>query len=408
MPPVQSHVRTTKSRNRQIVGPIRNLFRRKARGPNLRCNRSTAFLALLPLAVLLLDAIAYPVLFETRDSSSKFSGVQLIRTGMEYLGNFRAHRIYVCLDDISDTDYLSFLTEEAGGGLALWNRSRRRGNGLAVSIVRVGTGWSGSLLANVLRKLASLSGGDRDGIIDLLTKAASAPNDVLWYDLHYVPPQNRESFPIDRLLFLKLGEHRKEAYPGEIVELLNLAERGNLSNLVLPCLGRNPERSGKGWLSCGDTFAALFHGLKRGESPASIYLSLYKRWPDKTITTVAESLTANWQSTLNTEERTTGALPVLYQGDARLMLFFLAVCLLVCSSRIQLTPRNFVIICVIFVPAALGLEGMLAPLLRDITESIPVCVTKAVLLGFLSGGFLFFADLDVKGFLKPHHGKLAR
>lgn len=370
--------------------------RRKSRKAQLK----RLLLVVFPLLLLSLELVVYPIFFETRDASSDFSGAQLVRAGSASLGTFKAHRIYVSLDDIGDPNYLSFATKSPEDDHACWSRGHRVGNTLAISIVDMGNGWGGNLLSRVLHKLESLSSGDRDRIIDLLQQARSSPNDVLWYDFRDIATTNRQSFPIDHLLLLKLDEQKKETYPKRMRELLDLAGQERLSSLVLPCLGRNPEAKSKDWLSCTDTYAALFEDLKLGQSPRGIYLSFYKRWSDPTITQEAGSLGAAWKSALANEEQKSGVLPVIYQADLRLMLLFLSVCLLVCSLRIELSFKNVVIVCFSFVPAALGLQDKVAPLLSEVVQSSPAWVIKCLLLAILSTGYLFFAGLDVDGFVK--------
>jgi hypothetical protein len=362
-----------------------------------------AFVA-IPLGLLILDVLLDPTFFETRDQSSDLSGAQLLRVGSASLGSFKGRRIHVSLDDIDDPSYLSFAVKGAGRGPTFWRRGSRAGNTLAISIVHMTDGWGGNLLSHVMSRLESGSSDDRDNIIDLLLQAKSSPNEVLWYDF-WKPGTTRQAFPIDHLLLLKLEEQKQETYPKKIRELLDLAGKEQLSTLVVPCLGRSPgalKAKGTEWLTCSATYAGLFEGLKVGDSPRDVYLSFYKQWTDATIAQEAESVEATWKAALAAEEQKSGALPVIYQADTRLMLLFLFICLLVCSFRIELTLKTFIIICVSFVAVALELQDKATPLLSQVFDSIPAWVIKAFLLTVLSVGYVFFAGLDFERVFKTH------
>jgi hypothetical protein len=357
---------------------------------------------LFPLFCLALDVAVYPIVVETRDSSEAFSSRLMLETNVACLGDLKTHRVCTSLDDIADPNYLSALSDDTRSARPFWSRRRRVGNVLAISIVPTEEGWGGSLVNRVLHKLASVSPDDRDGVIDATDEARSYPNDVFWYDIKEISSTNRRSFPVDHLLVLMLGEHDEDAYERKIAHLLELAGRERVSNLVVPCLGKNPDATKAESLSCADTYTALLEGLNSVESPRAVYFSLYKRWSDEALLREAKSLTEAWKAALEVEEKKSGALPVIYQADARLMLFFLSVCLLVCSYRVELSAKTFSIICLSFVPAAIELQDKLAPLLSEVVETSPRWVIKCVLLAVLSVGYLFFTGLDLESLFKAH------
>jgi hypothetical protein len=356
----------------------------------------------LPLLLLGIDIAISPIFLESSGSSSGLSAALLVSKGVVYLGNFRSHRIYVSLDDISDSAYPGFVQHREEDGQAAWGRKRRTGTALAISIVKVEEGWTGSLLTSLLHKLAVAAPDDHDKLIDRLGLAQTETSDVLWYDFSETSSATSPSFSVDHLLLLKLHDQKKEIFASELQELLSLAGQEHLSELVLPCLGSDSDIKGRDRLSCADTYTASFQGLGSGESPESLYFSLYKRWPDVIIAQELESLNGAWKSALAREATKYGPIPILHEADVRLMLLFLSVCLLTCSFRIQLTFRNFLIICVSFIPVALELQDKLTPLISQLFESSPAWAIKSSLLAVLSSGYLFFISFDIKNLFGSH------
>jgi len=374
--------------------------------PHAQWRTKQIILILLPVVLLAADLLLHPRLIEDRDDAS-MPGSDLFTSGSSTLGVLKAHTIALSLDDVDDPDYLSFAL--SGGrfmdAVSPW---WKRGNVLAIAIVPVNDGWTGNVLSHLLRKLSQASRADHDGVIDLLHTAKQKTANVLWYDMHNVDSRS-PAFPIDHILLIKIQpDEGKERYQQTIHEMLQFVARERISNLIVPCLGgtisaispRIPE--GANTLTCSDSYQALFQTLDTGESPSTIYLSIYKRWTDGVITSQVRSLATLWNSALFEEEKKLGSLPILYKIDVRMMLFSLSICLFMCSRRVELTTKTFVILCLTFVPAALELQDKASPLILGLVPSWPGWVIRAILLTILSFGYVFFASLDYEGALRAH------
>jgi hypothetical protein len=387
----------------------------KIRSQPLRARVSTAltpkgtkrirwFLPFIPLVFLAIDFAAFPVLIETSDPSSEVSGVGLLSESVQYLGNYKAHRIYVSLDDIDDPDYLPFITQHLPDGRSLRDTFRHSNTALAVSITPQGEGWGSVELTRILRKVSSLSVDDHDGIIDLVRNAAPSEN-VLWYDFKSVSSTSPSTagMPLDHLVILRIPDQQRSAYSAEIREMLETAGTKHLSTFVLPCLVNPSPSETTNTLACGATYEALFQALEPG-SPLKIFLSLDKNWPTETISHEVEVIKQAWKSAITRDEKTTGPTPTLYQSDLRLMLLFLPVCLMVCSLYRELTVTNYVTICFAFVIAGMELQDKATPLISELVESTPAWIVKGLLLAILSVGFVYLSSLDIEGFFKKQHG----
>ena len=367
------------------------------------------FLPFIPLVFLAIDFAVFPVLIETSDPNKDVTGSSLISKPpyVQYLGNYKAHRIYVSLDDIYDDDYLPFITKGLTNGQEngqwIWGSSHHSNTALVLSISRYDGGWSSLEWTRLLAKLNALSPDDHDRLIDLVRDAPLSEN-VLWYDFKSVSSSlpATSSLPLDHLVILKFQSQHSSVYSTEIREMLETAGKRDLSMLVLPCLPSAPLVENTSYISCGDTYQAFFPTLEPG-GPPKIFLSLEKNWLTNDIRHSVESIKENWKSAIKLEPKSPGTLPTLYQSDIRLLLLFLPVCLMVCSFRIVLTLKNYVIVCIAFVATGLEVQERLAPLLYDLAESTPAWIFKCALLAVLSGGFLFFAGLDLEGVFRGHH-----
>jgi hypothetical protein len=367
-------------------------------------------LPFIPLLFLAIDIAIFPVLIETSDPAEDATGVSLISKPypVEYLGNYKAHRVYVSLDDIDDEEYLSFITKRLPDGeedgQRFWGKSHHSNTALVLSIGPQGEGWSSQELMRILGKLASRSSEDHDGVIDLV-RMASRSQTVLWYDFKGVSSTSTlvSSLPLDHLIIVKVQGQQGSSYSAEIRKMLEAASKKRLSALVLPCLASASSVENDPGLSCDATYDAFFQALEPGHS-FKVFLSLDKNWSTEAIKHQVESIKETWKRTIKREDKSAGAMPTLYQSDIRLLLLFLPVCLAVCSLRLKLTLRNYVIICIAFIATGLEVQDKLAPVLYEVAESIPAWIFKCVLLAILSGGFLFFAGLDIEGIFRGHHG----
>ena len=242
-------------------------------------------LPFIPLLFLAIDIAVFPVLIETSDPAKDVTVVRLINRPpyVQYLGNFRAHRIYPSLDNIDDPDYLSFITkgppDEQKNGNWIWG-SPRNSNAALVVQAQFGDGWGSPELTEILDKLDSLSqqeslpSDDHDKIIDLV-RVDHPSESVLWHDFKYVSSTSpsTSSLPLDHLVILRFQSQQMPDYSAEIRETLETAGKKHLSTLVLPCLASAPRVESASSLACGHTYEALFQALEPG-CPSTIFLSL--------------------------------------------------------------------------------------------------------------------------------------
>jgi len=204
-------------------------------------------------------------------------------------------------------------------------------------------------------------------------------------------------------VILRFESRDPSAYPAVIREMLETAGKKHLTTLVLPCLAAASLRKDDYLPACGRTYQALFQALETG-GPSQIVLSLPKNLKTEVILPCVDSIKENWHSGLTGEGKSPGPLPTLYQSDLRLLLLFLPICLLVCSFRLTLTAKNYVIICIAFFLTGYEVQEKLTPLLSELAESVPSWIFKCALLAVLSIGFLFFAGLDVEGIFRKQDG----
>jgi hypothetical protein len=362
------------------------------------------FLPFIPLVLLAIDIAVFPVLIETSDPDPEVSGVGLLTESAQYLGNYKAHRVYVSLDDIDDPDYLPFITQHLPDGRSLRDTFRHSNTALAVSITPQGEGWGSVELTRILRKVSSLSVDDHDGVIDLVRNATPSEN-VLWYDFKSVSSTSPSTagMPLDHLVILRIPDQQRSAYSAQIREMLETAETKHLSTLVLPCLVSASLVENANTLTCAATYEALFQALEPG-SPLKIFLSLDKNWPTETISHEVEVIKGSWKSAITRDEKTTGPTPTLYQSDLRLMLLFLPVCLMVGSLFKELTFTNYVIICLLFGGAGFEIPEKVTPLISELAESAPAWIGKCLVLAIMSVLLAPISRLDVEGIFKKQHG----
>jgi hypothetical protein len=362
-----------------------------------------------PWVLLAVDFAVFPVLILTTNPAEDVTGNSLIKLPyhVQYLGHYKTHRIYVSLDDIDDEDYLSFLGKGPPPGQedreGIRDGSGRQDAALAVVLRPQNGGWGSENFTRILHKLESASlDDDRDGVIGKLKNTPESES-VVWYDFKLKGIDGNSArasgLPLDHLIMLRVESPPKSVYFDQVRQMLETARKKHVSTLVVegPSLLGNPCS-----LSCGDTYDGFFQALEPG-SPSKIFLSLEKNGATAAIQGWVESIKQTWKSAIKRESKAAGAMPTLYQSDLRLLLLFLCPCLFVCSFRVEFTPRNLTIICIAFVASGLEVQDRLAPLLSELAESVPAWVIKCGLLAILSGGFMFFAGLDIEGLLKGKH-----
>jgi hypothetical protein len=336
-------------------------------------------LIVLPLLILVIDALKFPVIFESRHLVKSFSIVSLFEQQTVPLGTFRAHRIHVAVDNIIDSNYLAYVDGRVNALLiSHFIDSESQDSTL------------GALGKAVLEKLRQVSPYETRKLVDVLARSpTSRPGEILEVSLK-VPAEDYRHFPIDHLFILVVkedpsGESRDIISKG-IAEVLKLAEWRKISTLVIPCLGYNWED--KNSLKFDDCFRPVLESLPVASAPRNIYLSLYSDWPTSTLEEAVASINRALERTFRGNY---GLIPVLYRGHFRLTLLLLAVCLLVSSFYAPLTIRNFLIIAFSYIGSAMG-SGTIIDFLTQGYGMTARSVVQILVLVVFAVGLPFLVD----------------
>jgi hypothetical protein len=146
---------------------------------------------LIPVAVLCLDFLSYPILFEGRQVRQDVSAVSLLTQGQLELGTFRAHRIRVSMGDIRDSSYLASLNS---GSSALL---------VSVYVDDDGEVVRGALADAVLEELRNVAPQVAAQVVDALGKENSVhAGAMIWFDLNADGSSGR--LPLKYLLIVPL------------------------------------------------------------------------------------------------------------------------------------------------------------------------------------------------------------
>lgn len=339
---------------------------------------------LIPAVILLLDFLVFPVILENRRTQKDANIVDLLVHQPQLLGTFKSHSVYVSLDDIRDLRYLNYL--------------KQNGNALVISVFvdDDGSASGGALQRAVTSKLQSVSPADYRKFVDTMRQDRTfAPGVAVPFVLD-IPTDKYHAFPIDQLLILgfESGHIEDEEIKKGMLEVLNLAERQNVSNLVLPCLGSNWESKDSASFD-RVFFNAFFDNLPASKNPQAIYLSLYSQWPSFELEEATASLNGAWSGTFQKVDK----FPALYRRDFRLILLFLVLCLLVCSFFVTLTVRNFLIVSLSFAGAALGSNQLIDFFAQGYPTTVRF-VLEIIVLMALAMGFPFIINWNPQEIFK--------
>jgi len=336
---------------------------------------------LIPALVLAADFLFFPTLFETRPRLSTASLGAILTNRTLLLGNYRGHRIFVSVDDISDPGYLAFLN--------------RHSTALIISaFVEKGSPVGGALQSAVLAKLSALAPQDYLRLEDELAPSRNfAAGEVLDFELH-LPVGAYSKFRIDRLLIviLPIGHPDPDNLRSAIPEVMNIARRKGIANVIFPPLATNWTNESNGnALTEGEFFRVFFESLPVQPHPRNVYLSLFKGWPSLELEKATAGLNSAWRDCV---QKTEASFPV-YRWDFRVTFAFLELCLIVCSSSVKFTLKNVTLIIVSFLGLALGTNATLDFLTQGHGPIFRVAI-QIFLLVSLAFGFPVIATWNPK------------
>jgi len=212
-----------------------------------------------------------------------FSLIELLTRKSVPLGKLRSYFFHVSLDDIADPRYLSHIS--------------RGVNALVVSAFEANGKWvpkDGALARAALLKLQVTSPNDyRNVSSQLAGKIELAEGSILPFELNH-PTKSRQSFPIDHLI-MAIFEEGSHAYPFDwVARVFEIAAKKNVSNLIVPCLGRNWQDRNS--LEFRTFFQSFLERVPTTRRPAQVYFSLYAQWPSFELEEATESLNAAWRA----------------------------------------------------------------------------------------------------------------
>ncbi len=330
-----------------------------------------------PLVVLTVDIWRSPILFETHRVKNYASITSLLAHQSLFLGTIAGHRIHVSIDDILSPKFLG--------------QVQGRGNALVISLFIDEKGRIfGALTRAILEKLRRVSPNDHIRMVQRLAGGAGIrPRRLLPFDLD-VPKERYREFPVDHLYALTLtkADPERDYLPEAFRRIIRLADKDAVSNLIIPCVGTNWERSGS--LEFDEIFRPFFEGLEGADHPRDVYISLYAEWPSFQLEEAVTSLNSTWDAYFQKPGQW-----AFYHRDFRLFLFFLSVCLLVSSFYAPLTIKNFLIISGAFLGTTRGSGTVLAFLTQGYSLKF-VFAVQILTLTALSVGFPFIVKWNPK------------
>ncbi len=309
------------------------------------------FLVLLvPVAILALDFYRYPVLFSKYTPPKAGNINEILRNGSAPLGNYRGHRVFASIGEISDPRFLYFI--------------RNGTTGLAISAYvenqKDHTIIQGALQGAMIDRLQSISKTQAVALADQFSKLSSPSSwDVSDFSLDLSATEHRQ-FPVNRIVLVALPTGHPDATElrKALVRMMIVSQEANIANLVVPPLTVRIGEHAKDSLSFGEFFQAFLSAIPIADYPDRLYLSLDQSWPTAELQDAMESLNGAWRQTVTDEEGNY----VVYRHDLRLTLVALVVCLIVCSFSVNYTLKNFLIIFFAFIGLALGADKWFAPL----------------------------------------------
>jgi hypothetical protein len=292
-----------------------------------------------PLLALGLDLYLFPLIFVQNVAHRELSLTDALADQPYSLGTFRAHRVFVSLDDIQEPEYLPFIN---GGPNALVISAYASEDDQQTVI-------SGMLYSAVLSQLNTLSPSDNIKIQSKLNNLADfEEGQLVDFDLH-LSPQNYKNFPVDHLLMIVLptGHPDPDNLKKELGRVFKLTEQKRVRNIVVPALATRWDDSGKNSLSLNRFFQLFFQSIAVAEYPRAVYISLYKSWPSFELESATRALNSAWVANQADDF-------AVYRRDLRIVLASLTICLFVCGYFVKYTIKNFLIVSTSYFVMAFG------------------------------------------------------
>jgi len=323
---------------------IRKLFRVRNSFPRL------ALVSLVPIVILAVDFYRYPVFFSKYTPPGGGSINEVLRNGSVPLGNFRGHRVFASIGEISDPRFLYFI-QNGTTGLVI---------SAYVEMVKGQSTVQGALQGAVIDRVQSISKARAVTLVDYFSNLTAPSSwDVSDFPLGLSDAEYR-SFPINRVLVvaLPIGHPDTAELKKALVRTMITSQDAHIANLVVPPLTVRIAEHATDSLSFSDFFQAFFSAIPVADYPDRLYLSLDQSWPTAELQSAMESLNVAWHQTVTDEEGNY----VLYRHDLRLIMVALLVCLIVCSFSVKYTLKNCLIISIAFIALALGADQWFSPL----------------------------------------------
>jgi len=324
-------------------------------------------LIVLPLALLLLDILAYPPIFETRRLARVVDIASILARQVVSLGTFRGHRVYVAIDSLLSGRSMHYLSGSS--------------NALAISHFMSSAApapKAGVLGQALLAKLANASPADGNRLRDALAQVGDRDaGHIIELRLNISRAEYRQ-FPIDYVFILLLDEgpssDSRTVIAKGIGAILRLTRRRQVHTLLVPCLGYNWED--KNSIDFDAIFEPLLESVPRGGAPRDLYVSLYSGWPTHVLEEAVRLLNTAWERKVLSAPR---PVPSLYRGERRVTFAGLAVCLAASALAAPITVRNFLIITTSFLGAALLSRKLTTFLTRGYSPTFRFWISVAVL-----------------------------
>jgi hypothetical protein len=257
--------------NRIAILPIRHMMHlaksRRSEAPRNGALR-LIIVFLIPPLLILIDYYFYPLIYSinVKNEGLDVNLNTLLVEGTMRLGTYQAHDVYASIDDIRDIHYLGFLNAQPTALIISAFISDDKERDL-----------SGALQNAVLYRLQTASPNDYLAIKQRFKQMKKlTPGQVVDISLH-IPPEQYSHFHLNELLIVALPQGRPDPHHIEagLRRALTIADRKNISNVVIPFLGTRWNDHGNSSLSLSNFFDAFFRSIplaSRQRAPLFVFL----------------------------------------------------------------------------------------------------------------------------------------
>lgn len=357
--------------------------------------RSRLLFTAFPILALMADLISFPRFFENRPAIRSVNLMSLLANRQTSLGIFKAHKVYVSVDDLTASDSLF--------------RMRNSRNGLVISgFIDDGHIKMAALGYGALKKLRSVSQAEYDTVFEQLSQTTYlSPGEVLETTIQ-LSAGERDVFPVDSIytaLFTAGQPIDTHELGKAISKVLAAAKEEKIRVLIVPCLGRNWEHANDAnALGFADFFSTFFSSLESTSPSPEIDLSLYSEWPSFELERAVGELNSSWNAVAF--PKALQQRDFLYRGTVRWTMLSWFLCLLVCSYRIVPGFWKFVFISTSYLALTLGSDKFVGFLAQGYS-SLNVLLNYLVPVG-LAFVFPTIVGFDLKKLFEPknvHKGR---